>query len=81
MPPAIVLLLACAWLASAGEPQDPVHHAYIGPGAGIALLGSFLAVFSEFLSALFFVISWPIRLIWRGLRGRRPFARAKTKRV
>jgi predicted AlkP superfamily phosphohydrolase/phosphomutase len=81
VPPAIVLLLACAWLASAGEPQDPVHHAYIGPGAGIALLGSFLAVFSAFLSALFFVISWPIRLIWRGLRGRRPFARAKTKRV
>ena len=58
-----------------------VHEAYIGPGAGIALLGSFFAVFSAFLSAFFFVLSWPVRMIWRGLRGTRPYAAAKVKRV
>ena len=31
-------------------------HAYIGPGAGIALLGSFFAVFAAALSAFFFVL-------------------------
>ena len=72
----LVLLLSDA-AGSAGVTQ----HAYIGPGAGIALLGSFFAVFSAFLSAFFFVLSWPIRMIWRGLRGRRPFARAKARKV
>ena len=69
----MLLLLGGAWIAGcllpAGGAQQPVHHAYIGPGAGIALLGSFLAVFSAFLSAFFFVISWPIRFLWRGMRG------------
>jgi hypothetical protein len=76
-----VLLIAHLWLTGAGEPQEPIHQAYIGPGAGIALLGSFFAVFSAFLSAFFFVISWPIRFVWRGMRGGRPFAKARTKRV
>jgi predicted AlkP superfamily phosphohydrolase/phosphomutase len=74
-----VFLVACLWPA-AGSP-DSTHQAYIGPGAGIALLGSFFAVFSAFLSAFFFILSWPIRFIWRGIRGGRPFAKAKTKRV
>ncbi|MHC4304446.1 MAG: alkaline phosphatase family protein [Planctomycetota bacterium] len=77
----LLVLLINAWLTGAGEPQGPIHQAYIGPGAGIALLGSFFAVFSAFLSAFFFVISWPIRFVWRGIRGGRPFARAKAKRV
>ncbi len=83
------LAAAAALLASAVllTPDDPAavpssaQHAYIGPGAGIALLGSFFAIFSAFLSAFFFVLSWPVRMVWRGIRGSRPFAHAKAKRV
>ena len=52
-------LVALSWRESA--PVPPLLRAYIGPGAGIALLGSFFAVFAAFLSAVFFIISWPIR--------------------
>ena len=80
----VVLTAVCLWslglLAMPGG-DTGVHQAYIGPGAGIALLGSFLAVFSAFLSAFFFILSWPIRMVWRGLRGARPYAAAKAKKV
>lgn len=55
--------------------------AYIGPGAGFALAGSFLAVFAAFCSALALLLTWPIRLGWRILIGRRALARSRVKRV
>jgi predicted AlkP superfamily phosphohydrolase/phosphomutase len=58
-----------------------VAHAYIGPGAGFALAGSFFAVFAAFLSALVLIFTWPIRLVWRALFGRRPPAKSRVKRV
>src|SRR6516162_9020617 len=57
---------------------DPVH-AYIGPGAGFALAGSFFAVFAAFCSALLMLLTWPARLLWRALLGRR--ARGRFRRV
>jgi predicted AlkP superfamily phosphohydrolase/phosphomutase len=39
--------------------------AYIGPGAGFAVLGSFLVVFTSMLLALFVLFSWPVRALWR----------------
>ncbi len=60
----------------------PSHaHAYIGPGAGFALAGSFLAVFAAMMSALLMVLVWPARLVWRALFGRRALARSRYKRV
>jgi predicted AlkP superfamily phosphohydrolase/phosphomutase len=59
---------------------DPVH-AYIGPGAGFALAGSFLAVFAAFCSAVLMLLTWPVRLIWRALFGGRALARSRFKRV
>src|SRR5262249_29828572 len=56
-------------------------HAYIGPGAGFALAGSFLAVFAAFLSAVLMLLTWPVRLLWRALFGRRALARSRFKRV
>ena len=35
--------------------------AYIGPGAGVTLGGSFFAVFVAIFSAFFTLIFWPIR--------------------
>jgi len=55
--------------------------AYIGPGAGIALAGSFLAVLAALFSAMLAVISWPVRWIWRAWRNRKALAKAKVRRV
>ena len=56
-------------------------HAYIGPGAGIALLGSFLTVFFATLSAFAVMLTWPLRRLWQTLRGRRAMRDAKVSRV
>jgi predicted AlkP superfamily phosphohydrolase/phosphomutase len=55
-------------------------HAYIGPGAGFALAGSFLAVFAAFFSAMVLLLTWPVRLLWRVLFGWGR-ARGRFKRV
>ena len=58
-----------------------IQLAYIGPGAGIALVGSLLAVLLALVSAFFALMTWPIRWGWRAWRSRRALAKAKTKRV
>jgi predicted AlkP superfamily phosphohydrolase/phosphomutase len=55
--------------------------AYIGPGAGFAVAGSFFAVFTAFCSAVLMLITWPIRLVWRTLFGWRALRRSRVKRV
>jgi predicted AlkP superfamily phosphohydrolase/phosphomutase len=74
---AIVLLLALLFLLLDPSPV----HAYIGPGAGFALAGSFFAVLAAFGSAVLMFITWPIRLVTRALLGRRALARSRVKRV
>ena len=66
-----LLVLAFAGLA---RPAD----AYIGPGAGFALLSSFLVLFTTMVVGLASVLFWPFRLVWRRLRyGRPPPARVR----
>ena len=55
--------------------------AYIGPGAGIAIVGSVLAIFLAMLSALVAIVTWPVRAFWRMLRGRKALANAQVRRV
>src|SRR5260370_24717209 len=55
--------------------------AYIGPGAGFALAGSFMAVLAAFFSALLMLLTWPVRLLWRAVFGRRALARSRVRRV
>ena len=62
-------------------PLDSILFAYIGPGAGIALAGSFLAVLSAILSAMLVMITWPIRRVIYSIRGKKARLKAKTKRV
>jgi len=52
--------------------------AYIGPGAGLSVLGSLWAVLVGIALAVFAILSWPIRALWRKLRNRRP-ANAKAE--
>ncbi len=55
--------------------------AYIGPGAGIALVGSFLAVLTALASAGALMVSWPLRRLWRTIRGQRALRQAHVDRV
>jgi predicted AlkP superfamily phosphohydrolase/phosphomutase len=72
-----LLLLTAVWLLLApGQAQ-----AYIGPGAGFALAGSFLAVFAAFCSAVLLLFTWPVRLVARALFGRRALAKSRVKRI
>jgi predicted AlkP superfamily phosphohydrolase/phosphomutase len=82
---AAVAILAAAllwWLAPeisppAGEPQL----AYVGPGAGFAFLGSFLAILASFLLSAASLLIWPFRMAWRALRRRKGFRHAKIKKL
>jgi len=54
--------------------------AYVGPGAGIAFLSSFLVLFTTAILALFSLLLWPFRMAWRFIRRvRKP--KAKIKRL
>src|SRR5215472_10069165 len=55
--------------------------AYIGPGAGFAVAGSFFAVFAAVFSALMMVITWPARLLWRLVFASRALRHGRFKRV
>ncbi len=56
-------------------------HAYIGPGAGFAVLSSFFMVFAAFFFALLNLISWPLRYLWRRVRGKNAYKHARASRV
>ena len=55
--------------------------AYVGPGAGFAILSSFLTLLLAFFYAFVAVLTWPARQLWRLLRGRNAFRNAKVERV
>ncbi len=43
--------------------------AYIGPGAGFVFVSSFLALFFALFLAALYLLSWPFRLLFKGLAG------------
>ena len=63
------------------QPNYDLILGYLGPGAGIALVGSFLAVLIALASAFLVVITRPIKWCWRTLRHRSALSRAQVKRV
>ena len=56
-------------------------HAYVGPGAGFAVLSSFLTLFLAFLYAIFALLTWPVRQLLRLFRRRKALGKAKVKRA
>ena len=54
---------------------------YIGPGAGFALAGSFLAIFGALLSAVSMILFWPVRRAVRALTRNKPPGKPRFKRV
>jgi predicted AlkP superfamily phosphohydrolase/phosphomutase len=63
-------LTAAATLAAVLLPAPAL--AYIGPGAGFAVMSSFLVVFVTLLVVAASVLAWPFRALWRLLRGNGP---------
>lgn len=71
----ILLLTALLILAIPNRAE-----AYIGPGAGFAVMGSFFVMFTAILSGLLALFTWPIRYLIRWLRCRRTFARSRVSK-
>ncbi len=61
--PSVSLLAVLALLAFALP-----AHAYIGPGAGVALVSSFAVILVTLVIAAFAILLWPLRMTWRMLR-------------
>src|SRR5262245_54027503 len=55
--------------------------AYIGPGAGITFVGSFLVLFAAFWLLIFSLLTWPLRAVRLWLRRRRLGLRGAVPRV
>jgi uncharacterized membrane protein YhaH (DUF805 family) len=49
---------------------SPIAMAYVGPGAGLTLIGSLIGVVVAILIAVGVVLFWPLRLLIRRLRGK-----------
>ena len=56
-------------------------HAYIGPGAGFAFLGSFMAMFIALLAGIGSLFIWPVRFVIRSFRRRKALSRSRLKRM
>jgi predicted AlkP superfamily phosphohydrolase/phosphomutase len=56
-------------------------HAYVGPGAGFAVLSSFWAVFVAFFYSVYALVTWPLRQLFRFLKRRRAYGKAAVQRV
>ena len=74
----LLLLLVVVFFILAFPDQA---QAYIGPGAGFAIAGSFLVMFTAMLSTILALFTWPIRYIIRAIRHRRAFARSRVKKA
>jgi predicted AlkP superfamily phosphohydrolase/phosphomutase len=60
---AVLLFLVAVAVPTAAD-------AYIGPGAGFAVLGSFAVLFVTMLLAGASLLVWPFRMLWRAIRHR-----------
>jgi len=54
-------------------------HAYVGPGAGIAFVGSFLIIFTTIVASFLSMLVWPFRMAVRAFKYR-GMAKPKIKR-
>jgi predicted AlkP superfamily phosphohydrolase/phosphomutase len=74
------------WIAAAGAAATALvvpdlAHAYIGPGAGFALISSFLTLLIAFFTAFFALLTFPFRALVRASKRRRSLKRSRVKKV
>ncbi len=58
-----------------------VAFAYIGPGAGFALAGSFMVLLTTLAIVALTLLTYPFTLLWRAIRIGNPYKDAAVKRV
>lgn len=73
------LILATGILAALCS-SSPAY-AYIGPGAGFAVLGSFLVMVAAIVLGGLVLLTWPLRFLIRARRRRRAYASSQVDRV
>jgi predicted AlkP superfamily phosphohydrolase/phosphomutase len=61
---ALSTLLTLVWLAVPAQ-------AYVGPGAGIAVVSSLFVVLTTIVIAVLALLTWPFRMLWKLIRRRR----------
>jgi hypothetical protein len=64
-----VVLFALMFVVAALASPIPAF-AYVGPGAGLSLIGAFWALILAIFTAVFFLLAWPVRRLLRNARGR-----------
>ena len=55
--------------------------AYVGPGAGFAVIGSFFAVFLAFFAGALSLLIWPFRYVIRKIRRRKALQKSRINRM
>jgi hypothetical protein len=53
---------------------SPAAMAYIGPGAGISVLGSLLGILGTIVVAIGAIVAWPVRKLLRRKKQRKELA-------
>jgi len=61
-------LAVCFAVAAVLLANPSPAHAYIGPGAGFALVSSFFVFFTTVVVAVLSLVVWPFRAVWRVVR-------------
>lgn len=79
--PGWLLLAAAACALVWPSPPPEFELAYIGPGAGFAFLGSFVALIWAFVLSVGTLVTWPARMLWRGRRRSKALRKAQVKKV
>jgi membrane protein implicated in regulation of membrane protease activity len=64
-----VILFALMFVVAALASPIPAF-AYVGPGAGLSLIGAFWALILAIFTAVFFLLAWPVRRLLRNARAR-----------
>jgi predicted AlkP superfamily phosphohydrolase/phosphomutase len=77
LPARLPLALLAMFFFTGAVPLD----AYVGPGAGFAFLSSFLVLFITFFLALFSLLSWPFRFLFRLFKGQKAYKRSRVDRM
>jgi Na+-driven multidrug efflux pump len=71
------LVVVSSAVAAAGF--APVAVAYVGPGAGLGVLGAALAVLAAIVVTVIGVVVWPVRMLMRRRKQRADEAAARTR--
>jgi predicted AlkP superfamily phosphohydrolase/phosphomutase len=75
------LLVLAVTVADLHTSHPQMQFAYVGPGAGFAFLGSFLAIVLSVIACLLSVLVWPFRVLWLFVSRRGRFGKTRIKKA